>query len=112
MFNNPEITFINFNYLKATVLEEVQRNLLLLYETAEGTCPGDRSFGLNQDFVDRPISIAKNLFALEVTEKTEIYENRAEIINISYEQAENGNLTPKITIKLKDLEDEGNLRRD
>ena len=103
MFNVPEIAFINFNYLKATVLEEVQRNLLLLYETAEGTCPGDRRFGLNQEFVDCPINVAENLFALELIEKTGIYEERAEIIDISYEHAKNGNLTPRINICLKDF---------
>ncbi len=105
MFNTPEIAFINFNYLNGSVLEEVQRNLLLLYETTEGTCPGDRSFGINQEFVDCPVNVAENLFALEVIEKTGIYEERAEILDISYRQAENGNLTPRINIRLKDLEE-------
>lgn len=109
MFNVPEIAFINFNYLNASVLEEVQRNLLLLYETAEGTCPGDRSFGLDQKFVDCPVNVAENLFALEVIEKTGLYEKRAEIADISYRQAENGNLTPKVSIRLKDFEDGENM---
>lgn len=103
MFNVPEIVFINFDYLNASVLEEVRRNLLLLYETPEGTCPGDRSFGLDQEFVDCPVNVAENLFALEVIEKTGVYEKRAEIVDISYRQAENGNLTPRINIQLKDL---------
>lgn len=51
--------------------------------------------------------MARNLFALEVIEKTEIYEDKAEILNIEYTQSADGNLTPKITIGPKDPEDTG-----
>ena len=105
MFNAPETALIGFNYLGATELEEMQRNLGLLYGTRAGTCPGDRNFGLNQDFESCPTNVARNLFALEVIEKTEIYEDRAEILNIEYTQAEDGNLTPRIIIGPKDPED-------
>jgi phage baseplate assembly protein W len=104
MFNMPEISFIKFDYSNATMLEELRRNLLLLYETTEGTCPGDRRFGLDQSFIDYPVSVAENLLALEIIEKTEIYEERVEITDISFKQAEDGNLTPRINIRLKDLE--------
>lgn len=105
MFNAPKATFIGFDYREATVLEEIQRNLELLYGTASGTCPGDREFGLDQAFDGCPINIAKNLFALEIIEKTEIYESRAEIQQIDYEYEEDGNLTPIITIGLKNVDD-------
>lgn len=105
MFSVPETALIGFDYLNATELEEMQRNLDLLYSTRAGTCPGDRSFGLEQDFEDCPANIARNLFALEVIEKTEIYEGRAEILNIEYTHAGDGNMTPKIIIGPKDPED-------
>lgn len=105
MFNTPKVVIIGFDYFNATELEEIQRNLDLLYSTKAGTCPGDRNFGLEQTFEGCPINIAKNLFALEVTEKTEVYENKAEILNIEYTQSADGNLTPKITIGPKDPED-------
>ena len=105
MFNAPEVAIIGFDYLNATELEEMQRNLDLLYSTRAGTCPGDRNFGLEQTFESCPTNVARNLFALEVIEKTEIYEDKAEILNIEYTQAEDGNLTPKIIIGPKDPED-------
>lgn len=105
MFSTPETVIIGFDYLNATELEEMQRNLNLLYSTRAGTCPGDRNFGLEQDFEGCPVDVAKNLFALEAIEKTETYESRAEILNIEYTQSEDGNLTPKITIGQKDPED-------
>lgn len=105
MFNAPEIFIIDFDYLNATELEEMQRNLDLLYSTRAGTCPGDRNFGLEQTFESCPTNVAQNLFALEVIEKTEIYEDKAEVLNIEYTQAEDGNLTPKIIIGPKDPEE-------
>ncbi len=107
MFNAPEIVIIGFDYINATELEKMQRNLDLLYGTRAGTCPGDRNFGLNQTFESCPTNVARNLFALEVIEKTEIYENKAEILNIEYTQAEDGNLTPKVIIGPKNTEDIG-----
>jgi len=107
MFNTPEVVIIGFDYLNATELEEMQRNLDLLYSTAEGTCPGDRKFGLDQTFESYPTNVAQNLFALEVIEKTEIYEDKAEVLSIEYTQAEDGNLTPKIVIGQKEPDDTG-----
>lgn len=106
MFNKPEVMLDGFNYLDATVLEEIQRNLGCLYGTAEGTCPGDRHFGIDQSFESYPLNVAQNLFALEVIEKTEEYESRAEILDISFSYEEDGNMTPRITIGLKDSEED------
>ncbi len=104
MFHTPEITLIGFDYLNKTKLEEMRRNLSLLYETVEGSCPGDRHFGLNPSFLDAPMNVAINLFALEVIEKTEIYEEKAEIVNIEYEHSADGNLTPKLVIGQKEVD--------
>ncbi len=106
MFNKSEVLMDSFDYLDATGLEEIQRNLGCLYGTAEGTCPGDRHFGIDQSFESYPLNVAQNMFALEVIEKTEEYESRAEILDISFSYEEDGNMTPRITIGLKDSEDE------
>ena len=37
MFNTPEIALIGFDYLNATELERIKRNLKLLYSTSAGT---------------------------------------------------------------------------
>ena len=105
MFNPADVSLIGFDYLNATELERIKRNLGFLYSTAEGTCPGDRHFGLDQSFESYPLNVAQNLFVLEVIEKTEEYESRAEILDISFSYEEDGNMTPKITIGLKDAEE-------
>lgn len=101
MIGIPEVVLTGFDYLSATKQEEMRRNLALLYATAEGTCPGDRLFGLNPGFQDAPLNVAVNLFALEVIEKTEVYENKAEILDIRYTQSQDGNLTPQIIVGAK-----------
>ena len=105
MFRTPETAMIGFDYLNATEVAEMQRNLSLLYTTRAGTCPGDLNFGLEQNFESAPINVAQNLFALEVIEKTELYESRAEVVSVEFTQGEDGNLTPKILIGPKDPEE-------
>ncbi len=102
MLKTPTIKLIGFDYLNEKEIEEIRRNLALLYETAEGTCPGDRHFGLSLDFQDAPLNVAINLYALEVIEKTEIYEDRVEILDIEYKHSDVGELIPKITIGIKE----------
>ena len=68
MFDTPETAITGFDYLNATELEEMRRNLNFLYSTRAGTCPRDRNFGLEQAFESCPANVAKNLFALEVIE--------------------------------------------
>lgn len=93
-----EIRMVGFDYLNNTEQQEIKRNLEMLYTTAEGTCPGDRAFGLDMSFQCYPAAAARNLIALEIMEKTEIYEPRAEVINISFLASEDGCLRPQITV--------------
>lgn len=69
-------------------IEDIRRCLNTLLLTPEGTCPLDRSFGINAEFVGYPGDVAKNLYAVEITEKINKYEPRAIIkqINIEHEE--------------------------
>lgn len=41
--------------------------------STEGTLPGNRAFGLKRNFLSRPPRQARNLFAIELSEKAAIY---------------------------------------
>lgn len=84
--NNITVTF---DYSDGEA-EDIKRCLETLYQTAEGTCPLDREFGLNIDIVDMPVNVAKNLFAVEITDKTERYEPRAVIKEIIFKAGKAG----------------------
>lgn len=100
-----DIRMIGFDYLSGTEQQEIKRNLELLYTTAEGTCPGDRSFGLDMySFESYPIATARNMIALEIIEKTEMYEPRAEVMDILFmSDSENGCLRPQVIVGPREL---------
>jgi hypothetical protein len=89
---------VAFDYSDGEVAD-IKRCLECLYQTPEGTCPLDREFGLNTDFVAMPLDVAKNLFTVEITEKTERYEPRATIKNIDFGiDSDNGQMKAMVTI--------------
>lgn len=77
------VKFVGFDYMEAGLIAEIKRNVSALIETPEGTCPGDRSYGIPQDFVGLPIDVAKNLAAMAVIDKLRIYEPRAELREVT-----------------------------
>ena len=88
---------VTFDYSNGQT-EDIKRCLETLYSTAEGTVPLDRSFGLNNDFVGMPIDVAKNLIAVEITDKTDRYEPRATIKEIIFDAGEDGTLKAEVVI--------------
>jgi len=60
---------VAFDYTSGDIAD-IKRCLECLYQTAEGTCPLDREFGLNTDFVGMPMDVAKSQFAVEIIDKT------------------------------------------
>lgn len=88
---------VSFDY-ESDEIYDIKRCLETLYQTAEGTCPLDREFGLNIDFVGMPIDVAQNLFAVEITEKTDRYEPRAMIKEIIFGMDEDGQIKAEVVI--------------
>lgn len=93
-----KIKLIGFDYVNPTMIEEISRNLAVLFATPEGTCAGDRSYGINQDFVGLPAPQAANRLALEAAEKIAIYEPRAQFYEASCTADDSGTLTAVIRI--------------
>lgn len=88
---------VSFDY-ESDEIYDINRCLETLYQTAEGTCPLDREFGLNIDFVGMPIDVAQNLFVVEITDKTDRYEPRAMIKEINFEIDVDGQLKAEVVI--------------
>ena len=75
---------VDLNIAPETVEEEVLQNLWLLYSSLEYDVPLDRALGLNATYVDKPIETAKALAQSDIYDKTEQYEPRATVVNISF----------------------------
>ena len=93
-----KINLIGFDYMDSSEVREISRNLYALISTPAGTCAGDRSYGLDQDFVSLPAPQAANLLALELAEKMEIYEPRARFMGAQCNTDNNGRLVAVIRI--------------
>ena len=72
------VKFVGFDYMSNGLVAEIKRNITALLETPEGTCPGDRAYGIRQDFVGMPISVARNLAALAVIGPNTEYDAESE----------------------------------
>lgn len=94
------------NLFPGTVEEEVLQNLWILYSSLECDVPLDRGLGLNAECTDRPFEVAKALVQAEIYDKTEQYEPRAEVINISFSESNNmedymqGRLKPVVEVEI------------
>lgn len=89
-------SYVGFDYASEGLIAEIKRNIETLFGTPEGTCPGDRAFGLKHDLVDMPGPVVQNQIALDITEKIGIYEPRVEARDISFAHNANGNLTVNV----------------
>ena len=110
-----KIKLVGFDGYGKDTVAEIGRNISVLLATPEGTCAGDRRYGLDWSCVDLPAPMAKNMIALDLAEKLPLYESRADIISVECEATPDGQLSAVIRIgparnasESEDEEDEDN----
>ena len=64
---------------------EIIRNVQTLLTTPIGTCPLYREFGLDVTYLDYPIDLAQNLFAVAAMEAVERWEPRVRVTSVTFE---------------------------
>ncbi len=80
--------------------EDIRSCLSALYSIREGTQPLDRAFGLSTEFIGKPLPTAQNELALEIIQKTRIYEPRVSVKQVLFEsEAENGRIRPVVYVE-------------
>lgn len=89
---------VSFDYVGGNEIDDIRRCLGTLFQTPEGSCPLDRDFGINMDIVSLPPDVAENLFAVEITTKTERYEPRAIIKTIRFGFTADGQMDAEVII--------------
>jgi phage baseplate assembly protein W len=80
----------------------ILQNVAIILATRKGSVPGYRNFGLSQEFVDKPINVAKTLLVAEIHEAIAEFEPRATIVNITFESDEKapGKLIPILEVSV------------
>ena len=97
---------LQMDFESGNELERYRKALETLYATVEGTCPGDRRFGLSNEYVDQLPEVAESTLSLELYNKTELYVPQVEILDISFVHNGDGSMRPEITIGLNEEYDE------
>ena len=77
---------------------EIIRNVQTLLTTPVGTCPLYRDFGLDVTYLDYPMDLAQNLFAVAAMEAVERWEPRVIVTEVTFEADANGHLKAKVVI--------------
>ncbi len=94
---------INLEGFAENAADDIRRCLITLYSVRAGEQPLDRDFGIDRSFLDQPMNIAQNMFALEVIEKTKRYEKRVDIERVDYRFEAEGQMIPVINLKRGDV---------
>lgn len=99
---------LTYNIDYSDLNEDIVRSLNTLYSTRAGSQPMARDFGIDYDgVVGVPLEVAKNKLALEIVEKTELYEPRVTVDEIDFEvDPSNGRIIPTIHVVEAGEEDE------
>ena len=88
----------------ASGLHEIYQNIRVIISTLRGTVPLNREFGIDSDIIDRPIPVARALFADSIVEALNRWEPRIRVTDVrwaeSAEQTIYGLIRPIISFEL------------
>ncbi len=86
-------------------LDDIARNLSNLYSAREGSIPLNRNFGLDWGILSSPTPECESEFTLDVISKTEEFEPRVIVTEVTYEYDGNGKVIPTIYFEERGEED-------
>ena len=79
-------------------LADLDRQIVLLLSTIEGTRPLERGLGIMQDFVDKPPAVVKSLYTAEAARKISEFIPQVRVQEVIWLPAEQGHFKPKVVI--------------
>lgn len=90
----------------ATGITEIIQNVKTICSTLKGTVPLRRDIGVEGDFLDKPLPVAKALAAARFTEAVETFEPRVQVKRVTFESdtasAMDGRLVPVVRIFIRE----------
>ena len=83
------------------------KDILTIISTTQFSVPLDRRFGIDGTVIDLPLPVAMARISAEVIRAITEYEPRCRVVSVDFEEtittdAEEGRLTPKVSIAIKD----------
>lgn len=95
--SNIEIAF-QYGMGDEALEREIARNVRTILTTPVGTCPLYRDFGIDATMLDKPMDVAKNLYAVAVMDAVERFEPRVRVQEVTFTPNTDGRLQTKVVI--------------
>ena len=102
IINSKNTAKIKLN--ETNTVKSVLQNIAILLSTRQFSVPIYREFGLQMEFLDKPIVIAKPLLIADVIDAIAEYEPRATVLNIDFKEDESipGKLIPIVEVDINE----------
>lgn len=97
-------TDLTINLAPETTEEEIIQNIQTILATPKYTVPLDRGFGLSQEYLDKPHSVAKTMIVTDVFDAIEAYEPRVRVVEITFSSTDGITLIPTVEVEIIDNE--------
>ena len=89
------------NFAPATVAEEVIQNVATILATVRYTVPYDRELGINPEYLDDPMPMARARATADVISAIRQYEPRCEIVSVDFiEDQLEGTMKPVVKVAI------------
>lgn len=92
----------DIDFAPASEYAEILQNVRTILATPVYSVPLDRRFGVNGEFVDLPLPVAKAQIGQEIVTAIRRYEPRVSVIKITWEAEQDGILKPKVQVRIND----------
>lgn len=92
----------NFNteFAQDNIVKSVLQNVALLLATRKRTVPLCRDFGLEMEFIDKPIDVAETMAYSDVSEALEEFEPRAKLRDLVISKSAGGTMELEVKIEV------------
>ncbi len=78
----------------------VLQNIALLLNTKKGTISMYREFGLDMNFIDKPVDVAETIAFSEITDAVEEFEPRAAVVDVTFEKTTEGRMAIVVEVEI------------
>lgn len=78
---------VDITFEPKTLLEKVQQEIYILLNTPKGSVPCYREYGVNMDYLHRPVNAARTLYAAAITDAINKFIPDAHVRKITFADA-------------------------
>lgn len=95
---------LQLTFGETDTVRSVLQNVAIILRTRQGTCPMYREFGLPQEYLDKPVPVARSLMFSEIKEAVEEFEPRCSVVDITFaaDASTPGGLIPTVEVEIND----------